>query len=411
MRSGYGRSLFEPLLPLILGRDEVFSVLHPTTIRDTYTDYAILLEDELAAKPVSISRVEASAIPFAALTAWRALKSTARITQGQRVLVVSGGGAVSFATIQFAVAAEYHVSTTCGSESIDQGMVAGAEQAVDYTTQGEAASLTDRYGLAIGLPIASAILPKKQIQYRYSHGIEYWWTYMRADAEDLAQIRRLSEVGKLKIPVEKTFSITQVREAHEAKDKRLIPGVSRKILAASARAHTRIPKQSTPFQLPSDDGTYAMKKVLIQNSEQLDLVWEEICVSSLFTHPNLLPLLDHAIIAVKVISLSFDLLLPDLVGGTYYAAVIENCTDFVGRVVVVDVGAGSVEASEMPAYACKLTVVTTIDHLSMKFWFESILPHLLQIRLSVEVPPAVCEDCYKRVMNEFMKQSKVMLRE
>ncbi|CAL5382349.1 unnamed protein product [Camellia sinensis] len=56
--------------------------------------------------------------------------------------------------------------------------------------------------------------------------------------------------------------------------------------------------------------------------------------------------------------------------GTYYAAVIENCTDFVGR-VVVDVGAGSgilslfaaqvgakhvyaVEASEMAEYARKL---------------------------------------------------------
>ncbi|KAI8006094.1 hypothetical protein LOK49_LG07G03108 [Camellia lanceoleosa] len=283
MRSGYGRSLFEPLLPLILGRDvsgevaaigasvqslsvgqEVFGALHPTAVRGTYTDYAILSEDELTAKPVSISHVEASAIPFAALTAWRALKSTARITQGQRVLVVGGGGAVGFAAIQLAVAAECHVSTTCGSGSIDRAMAAGAEQAVDYTTQdiesalkgqfdavldtigvletertginllrrgghymtlqGEAASLTDRYGLAIGLPIASAILLKKQIQYRYSHGIEYWWTYMRADAEGLAQIRRLSEVGKLKIPVEKTFPITQVREAHEAKDKRRIPG-------------------------------------------------------------------------------------------------------------------------------------------------------------------------------------------
>ncbi|KAK6123073.1 hypothetical protein DH2020_043192 [Rehmannia glutinosa] len=49
----------------------------------------------------------------------------------------------------------------------------------------------------------------------------------------------------------------------------------------------------------SGDGTYAMKKVLIQNSEQLELVREEIRVSSQFSHPNLLPLLDHAIIAVK----------------------------------------------------------------------------------------------------------------
>ncbi|XP_073140736.1 uncharacterized protein [Henckelia pumila] len=50
----------------------------------------------------------------------------------------------------------------------------------------------------------------------------------------------------------------------------------------------------------SDDGTYAIKKVLIQNNEQLELVREEIRVSSLFSHRNLLPLLDHAIIAVKV---------------------------------------------------------------------------------------------------------------
>lgn len=49
----------------------------------------------------------------------------------------------------------------------------------------------------------------------------------------------------------------------------------------------------------SEDGTYAMKKVLIQSDEQLELVREEIRVSSLFSHPNLLPLLDHAIIAVK----------------------------------------------------------------------------------------------------------------
>lgn len=283
MRSGYGRSIFEPLLPIILGRDisgevaavgasvrslsagqEVFGALHPTAVRGTYTDYAILAQDELALKPGSITHVEASAIPFAALTAWRALKSTARITDGQRVLVLGGGGAVGFAAIQISVAAGCYVSTTCGHESIDRLLAAGAEQAIDYTSedievtikghfdavldtigvpeterlginllkrgghymtlQGEAATLTDRYGVAIGLPIATAMLLKKQIQYRYSHGIEYWWTYMRADSEGLETIRQLSEAGRLKIPVEKTFPITQVREAHEAKDRRIIHG-------------------------------------------------------------------------------------------------------------------------------------------------------------------------------------------
>lgn len=44
--------------------------------------------------------------------------------------------------------------------------------------QGEAATLTDRYGVAIGLPIATAMLLKKQIQYRYSHGIGLQISYM-----------------------------------------------------------------------------------------------------------------------------------------------------------------------------------------------------------------------------------------
>ncbi|CAL9109755.1 unnamed protein product [Musa acuminata var. zebrina] len=283
MRSGYGRSIFEPLLPLILGRDvsgevaaagasvsslfvgqEVFGALHPTAVRGTYADYVVLSEDELTPKPPSVTHVEASAIPFAALTAWRALKSTAQITNGQRLLVLGGGGAVGLAAIQLAVAAGCSVSATCGSQSIERVLAVGAEQAIDYTAedievaikgqfdavldtigipetertginllkkgghymtlQGETASLADNYGLVIGIPAATAILLKKQLQYRYSHGIEYWWTYMRADAEGLEEIRRLSGAGKLKIPVEKTFSIAEVRKAHEMKDKRIIPG-------------------------------------------------------------------------------------------------------------------------------------------------------------------------------------------
>ncbi|KAM1474862.1 hypothetical protein ACFX2I_030826 [Malus domestica] len=283
MRSGYGRSIFGPHLPLILGRDisgdvaavgdsvrglsvgqEVFGALHPTAVRGTYADYAILSEEELVPKPTSVTHVEASAIPFASLTAWRALISTARIAEGQRLLVVGGGGAVGLAAIQISVARGCHVTTTCGKQSIGRVLTAGAEQAVDYTAenieftikgkfdavldtiggpetericinllkrgghymtlQGDAASLADSYGIAIGLPVATAALLKKQIQYRYSHGIEYWWTYMRADSEGLDEIRRLSEAGKLNIPVEKTFPITQVIEAHEAKEKKQIHG-------------------------------------------------------------------------------------------------------------------------------------------------------------------------------------------
>jgi NADPH:quinone reductase-like Zn-dependent oxidoreductase len=49
--------------------------------------------------------------------------------------VVGGGGAVGFSAIQISVAAGCHVTTTCGSQSIDRLMAAGAEQAVDYTAE------------------------------------------------------------------------------------------------------------------------------------------------------------------------------------------------------------------------------------------------------------------------------------
>lgn len=47
---------------------------------------------------------------------------------------------------------------------------------------------------------------------------------MRSDLEGLIEIRKLCETGNMKIPVDKTFPITQVKEAHEAKDKKIIPG-------------------------------------------------------------------------------------------------------------------------------------------------------------------------------------------
>ncbi|KAG0567466.1 hypothetical protein M758_7G141500 [Ceratodon purpureus] len=49
----------------------------------------------------------------------------------------------------------------------------------------------------------------------------------------------------------------------------------------------------------SEDGMYALKKVLIQSDEQLELVNKEIEVSSLFDHPNLIRLLEHSIITVN----------------------------------------------------------------------------------------------------------------
>jgi len=92
------------------------------------------------------------------------------------------------------------------------------------TLQGEAVSLADKYGLVVGGAAATAKLLKKQVQYRQSHGVEYWWTYMRSDFEGLEEIARLTRDGKMKIPVEKTFSMGEAVEAHRVKDSKIVRG-------------------------------------------------------------------------------------------------------------------------------------------------------------------------------------------
>lgn len=284
MREGYAKSLFEPLLPLILGRDvsgvvvrtgkcarsrfqegqEVFGALHPTAVRGTYSQYALLEGSQLALKPPSVSHVDAAAVPFASLTAWRALADTAKVKKGQRVLVMGGGGAVGLAAIQLAGSLGCHVATSCGDSSMEKVRQAGAMQAVHYaspklkeelegqfdavldtvgmpeteadgvqllapggtymTLQGELVSYSDRYGLAVGGALAAARLAEKQYQYRQSHNINYWWTVMRTDEEGLRYIANLVSEGRLKIPVGKVLTLDEVSEAHRLRERRLVRG-------------------------------------------------------------------------------------------------------------------------------------------------------------------------------------------
>ncbi|KAF6169086.1 hypothetical protein GIB67_038583 [Kingdonia uniflora] len=79
----------------------------------------------------------------------------------------------------------------------------------------------------------------------------------------------------------------------------LVKEISNNNPSSTVTASLGVAKKLKDPSYVSDDGTYAMKKVLIQTNEQLELVREEIRVSALFSHPNLLPLLDHAIISVK----------------------------------------------------------------------------------------------------------------
>src|SRR2546421_10307774 len=138
-------------LPLILGYD-VAGVVVKTGAKVTklrvgdpvyayllfgggWTEYCISNESESAIKPKSLSFVDASAVPLAALTAWQALTDIGKIDSGQTVLIHGGSGGVGSFALQIAKARGARVIATASTANQDLLKQLGADVAIDYTKQ------------------------------------------------------------------------------------------------------------------------------------------------------------------------------------------------------------------------------------------------------------------------------------
>lgn len=152
IREGYGRAVYQPMLPLVLGRDvsgevvaagssarafplgtAVFGALSPVAPSGTHAEYVAVAEAHLSKKPSCLTHEEASAIPFAALTAWRALFASGELRPGERVLIMGGGSSVGTAAAQLALAKGCQVAATCGPRSRARLASLGVTQLADYT--------------------------------------------------------------------------------------------------------------------------------------------------------------------------------------------------------------------------------------------------------------------------------------
>ena len=95
-------------------------------------EYAVFDERFLVVPPSHLTDAEASTLPCAALTAWRALTDGVKLWSGNSVLVQGTGGVSSFA-LQFAVAAGLEVIVTSSSDSkLEQARALGARHCINY---------------------------------------------------------------------------------------------------------------------------------------------------------------------------------------------------------------------------------------------------------------------------------------
>lgn len=117
----------------------------------TFAELVALPEENLFPRPTRFSWEEAAAFPLAALTAFRALFTRARLQPNETVLVLGAGSGVSTFAVQLAAQALARVFVTSSAdEKIAHAQELGAEWGVNYTTTPDwVAAVKERGGVDV----------------------------------------------------------------------------------------------------------------------------------------------------------------------------------------------------------------------------------------------------------------------
>ena len=217
-----------PATPEFSPGDEVMGYVRRDHVQwGTYAELVPAPVRTLAPKPSRLSWAEAAALPLAGLTAWQVLTRVLRVVDGDVLLVHAASGGVGSFAVQVAQGLGARVIGTAslprhdhlrelGAEPVAYGpglvdrvrdLAPGGVTAVLDLVGGEALEVSPQL-LARGGRMASVLDPKKVEEL----GGSYW--FVRPDAEDLAELGRLVDDGKLRVHVERTFPLAQAADAH-----------------------------------------------------------------------------------------------------------------------------------------------------------------------------------------------------
>ena len=189
-------------------------------------ELAVIPADRLAGKPSSLSHVEASCIPLAGLSAMQGLFDHGRLEAGQRVLIHGGAGGVGGFAVQLAkIHGAYVIATATGSR-VETARELGADEVVDHQTntftQIEPVDLVfDTVGGSRLAGSPALVVPGGRIvsiAERPPAGlgaeeVESIFFIVEPNADQLAELARLADMGDLRVLVDSTFALARAQEA------------------------------------------------------------------------------------------------------------------------------------------------------------------------------------------------------
>lgn len=202
-------------------------------------DYVTLPAADLSPKPGRISHAGAASLALAALTAWQALVTHARVTAGQQVLVNGAAGGVGTCAVQLARALGARVTATASAADAEFVAGLGADEVIDYagppiaeavtgvdvvvdTAGGEALSQcwdTLRPG---GVLVGVATAPDEDEARR--HHVRSVYFIVEPDGPQLVKLAQLVDAGQLRSSVGQEFPLAEASAAFDALEHQHIRG-------------------------------------------------------------------------------------------------------------------------------------------------------------------------------------------
>ena len=232
--------------------DEVYSRVGDFRI-GTFAEYIAVNEEDLALKPKNISMEEAASIPLVGLTSWQALVEIANLKKDQKVFIQAGSGGVGTFAIQLAKHLGAFVATTTSSANTDLVKSLGADLVIDYKTQDFATILKDYDvvlhsnreakvlekslkilkpgGTLISLtgPPTGEFAKKLNLGWHFQilmnllsfsarriakkQQVKFKFLFMRAEGNQLNEITKLIEIGKIKPIIDKVVPFEHTNDA------------------------------------------------------------------------------------------------------------------------------------------------------------------------------------------------------
>jgi NADPH:quinone reductase-like Zn-dependent oxidoreductase len=194
-----------------------------------YAEYTLAKQDGVAPKPRSIDHIRAAGVPLAATTAWQGLFDHGKLKAGERVLIHGAAGGVGHFAVQFAKDRGAYVIATGRVEDHDLLRRLGADEVIDYRTErfeDRAKDIDLVFDLVAGETqqrswnvlreggrLVSTLQPPShsEAERRHASGEVFM---AEPNREELTEIARLIDDGKVSVFVQQTLPLSAVQQAH-----------------------------------------------------------------------------------------------------------------------------------------------------------------------------------------------------